>query len=446
MSPRANAHPTKRLFLQMLTRDLALEDAILDLVDNSIDSLLRTNKFLTFTDLVEHASKTTTISKLPIIKINYSDEEFKLVDNCGGIDYKNALHDVFRFGRTLSDKKSSLSVYGIGLKRAIFKMGRDISIESKTLRSGFRVDIDADAWASDPDDWTFPIKRIKKAKNIKKAGTIIVVRNLNKEVLSRFNDGSFDKRLKDQIESAYNFFLDSNVKLEINGNLVTRRSIPVGDSKKARTAVQRFKVGDVDVVLIAGLAERIKGEWNQKSAGWYVLCNGRTVAFADQTEMTGWKPPSLARFVPKYRGFIGIASFFADDPESLPWTTTKRGLNYDSPVYQRTLNRMVNMAKPVVGFLNNMYKNNEIEKEYYRTIADSVKTGDLNDILYREEPTFEYRPLKRDLEESNEIKVQFMAKRKVIEKVRKCLNKSQLSAAKIGEQALKHYVKIICSE
>lgn len=37
----ADARPTKELFLEMFVRDLSLEDCILDLVDNSIDSLIR---------------------------------------------------------------------------------------------------------------------------------------------------------------------------------------------------------------------------------------------------------------------------------------------------------------------------------------------------------------------------------------------------------------------
>ena len=40
----ADARPTKGLFLEMFVRDLSLEDCILDLVDNSIDSLTRSRK------------------------------------------------------------------------------------------------------------------------------------------------------------------------------------------------------------------------------------------------------------------------------------------------------------------------------------------------------------------------------------------------------------------
>jgi hypothetical protein len=40
----ARAYPTKEFFIEMFTRDISLEDCILDLIDNSIDSLIRARK------------------------------------------------------------------------------------------------------------------------------------------------------------------------------------------------------------------------------------------------------------------------------------------------------------------------------------------------------------------------------------------------------------------
>ena len=36
-----DASPTKEFFIKMLTRDIALEDAILDLLDNCLDGIVR---------------------------------------------------------------------------------------------------------------------------------------------------------------------------------------------------------------------------------------------------------------------------------------------------------------------------------------------------------------------------------------------------------------------
>ncbi len=40
----ANAYPRKNFFIQMFTKDIGLEDCILDLIDNSIDGLIRSRK------------------------------------------------------------------------------------------------------------------------------------------------------------------------------------------------------------------------------------------------------------------------------------------------------------------------------------------------------------------------------------------------------------------
>jgi hypothetical protein len=42
MSQIASFKPTKRFFVSMLTRDIALDDAILDLLDNCLDGVTRT--------------------------------------------------------------------------------------------------------------------------------------------------------------------------------------------------------------------------------------------------------------------------------------------------------------------------------------------------------------------------------------------------------------------
>ncbi len=38
MERKAKASPTKAFFVRMITRDIALEDCVLDLLDNSVDS------------------------------------------------------------------------------------------------------------------------------------------------------------------------------------------------------------------------------------------------------------------------------------------------------------------------------------------------------------------------------------------------------------------------
>jgi len=439
MSLAANAEPTKRLFLEILTRDIALEDAILDLLDNSIDSLVRQKKINVQANLLKNSKfKSNT---LPKIKITFDEHEFKMIDDCGGIKINDAINDVFRFGRVDLEKRSSLSVYGIGLKRAIFKIGRKIKIESKTKDDGFRVEINVNEWEKNKK-WEFPLEEINKAESPEKAGTTITITELNHEVISRMHDKKFDEVLSNQVETAYTFFLDKYVKIFINRINLNARKLPIGQSAVAQAALDKFEANTVSVQLITGLAERVEGEWNADRAGWYVLCNGRVVCFADKTELTGWGT-EYASFVPKYRGFIGVAFFSAMDPEKLPWNTTKKGLNKDSVIYQRTLKRMAIAAKPIINFLNKMYSSKDAEKIFEREIANGIKIANISDILKKSISPFELKITNQKTKRTT-VSVQYYAKVEDIEKVRKQLKNSRMGAGAIGEYTLKYFIEQEC--
>ena len=164
MKPTVKAYPHKRFFIEMFTRDIALEDCILDLVDNSVDAILRTRAVNIEEEvLASGMGKTLPKRERAQVRVDYGDSRFRISDNCGGITYDDAVNEVFCFGHSSDAPKGRLGVYGIGLKRAIFKIGNKIQVESNTPDSAFRVDIDVEDWAKKEDrlsDWTFPITKL----------------------------------------------------------------------------------------------------------------------------------------------------------------------------------------------------------------------------------------------------------------------------------------------
>ncbi|TRW98583.1 hypothetical protein EKO24_006980 [Candidatus Methylobacter oryzae] len=81
---RVKALPTKEFFMSMLTRDIATDRAILDLIDNSID-----------------ASQSNSKSDSRV-SITINGNEFGIRDNAGGLDLETAKEYAFRFGRSAS--------------------------------------------------------------------------------------------------------------------------------------------------------------------------------------------------------------------------------------------------------------------------------------------------------------------------------------------------------
>ena len=112
---KASANPTKAFFVSMITRDITLEDSILDLIDNSVDGAWRSEGSRPMgladdTDLSAYS-----------ISIAASTDQFSITDNCGGMTLDDAKAHAFSFGRQASEEYNeySIGVYGIGMKRAL---------------------------------------------------------------------------------------------------------------------------------------------------------------------------------------------------------------------------------------------------------------------------------------------------------------------------------------
>ena len=378
-----DASPAKRFFVEMLIRDIRLEDAVLDLVDNAIDSLIRLQKidldsFVTSTVIPDHGVL-GTCTKHEIV-INTNDGRLQVKDNCGGIKYEEAVNNVFRFGAPRRYEDKRLSVYGIGLKRAVFKIGRSISVESRTLESGFRVDIDVEEFVKSSEDWTFPIVKLEPATDPDECGTTITVHDILDESARRLNSPSFTSNLNASISQSYSLFLEKVVTVWMNDRKVYPSTIAISSSDEIQPSLRKVRSGLVSVTIAAGLQVLDKNnEWKGNTAGWYFICNGRVVVFADKTELSGWHSKELPSFQPKHRGFIGIVLFLSEDPESLPWTTTKRGINSESAVFQEIKELMIADARSVVRFLDKRYSKVPISSE--NTDDLQVRDKNLQDAL-----------------------------------------------------------------
>src|SRR5262245_19792638 len=128
--------PSKSFFIEMITRDLGITDCILDLIDNSIDHAVTTNHVNVMTLLLD--GQRPKLRRF-YVAIRMSSDGFSIEDNCGGIAIEDAKTRVFRFGDPqMRAKEAGLSVYGIGMKRAFFKLGEIIRVQSATDTERFR--------------------------------------------------------------------------------------------------------------------------------------------------------------------------------------------------------------------------------------------------------------------------------------------------------------------
>ena len=343
----AKAHPSKAFFIEMLTRDISLSDCILDLVDNSIHSLITRTKL----DVSEHLFAGTKAHKVDaLIDISFTPSKFSVKDDCGGISIEDAEEQVFLLGSPVKEKKQAgLGVYGIGMKRAFFKIGRQISIASFTTDEEFRIDINVDEWEK-TNDWYFPFTYAREKKS-ETSGTDIEVSRLNSTVSEQFVSKTFKTILVEKISRAYALFLKAGLKIRVNREDAKADIPELAESRDLRAVRQMTKKDGVDILIMAGLSPVT----DREPRGWYVFCNGRMVLDADKTERTGWGTDSHPRFHVKYNHFLGYVYFRSKDVQKLPWTTTKEGVDLESPIYQTALAEMRLLSRPVLNFLNDLY-------------------------------------------------------------------------------------------
>lgn len=437
----ASAQPEKRLFISLLTRDINLAGAALDLIDNSINSAIIESKIKLNepSDYIKLLDRRVA-KKLPKIDIAFTRAQFSITDTCGGIPLDLAEKEVFRFGRPDDDigpaHHDTLSVYGIGLKRAIFKLGDHIVMESNHPKGGFLMDLRVQRWQRIPQDkWSIPISKVD-AKIDVVYGTNIVVKDLYSDIAKRLSDGSFEAELIRIIAKTYTYFLERIVTVTVNGKPVEPVDISFGENMASDTFVADGVTGSV----LAGISKPAGKFHTAEIAGWYVFCNGRAVAFADKSNLTGWGT-FLPSFQPKHRPFIGLVFFTAEDPEDLPWTTTKSGINQESAVWQHALRKMGKVGKQITSYLDRRYPEEGVQ----------ITSAELSDAAGRSASALRSLPTGPRTFKAEEIKrkktsIQIKVDEEDIKKIKEYLGKRSMSNAEVGHYIFDYFLKNVVEE
>ncbi len=341
---KIDAAPTKDFFIFMLVRDIQLMPAVVDLADNCIDGALRIRLNREFRDLW--------------VRLEVDAKHFRISDNCGGISVELARNYAFHFGRPPNAPTITHSVgqFGVGMKRALFKIGRKFKIESTSARSHFVVEVDVDKWRS-TRDWEFRFSELEEGSKIAtdRQGTVITVNPLNAGVANDFALDAFQTELAETIGERHQENMARGISISLNQVPVNIRPSQLLSSSRLKPAYMKLKIqpqGRVPIIakIWAGI-----GPSEPRNAGWYIFCNGRMVLDHDQTLTTGWGEGGETK-IPKYHNqfamFRGYVFFDSDDGGLLPWNTTKTSVDLDSPVYRSARLHMITLMRPVIDFLN----------------------------------------------------------------------------------------------
>jgi hypothetical protein len=424
------AMPTKSFFITMLTKDIELTDAILDLVDNCLDGALRLRPERNFAGLW--------------IRIEANPESFKISDNCGGMSIELAQKYAFRFGRPdgMAPTVHSVGQFGVGMKRALFKIGSKFVVESKTQTSSFILEVDVNEWKR-KNEWTFNFANVEEELNLpeNKRGTTIRVASLNESTSEDFRLENFLNSLSLEIMRKHQLTLESGMIITLNGVPVAVNPLTLLASDELLPAKyeERITVKEdiINVKIYAGISDP-----KPELTGWYIYCNGRMILEADHTAATGWGEkgePSIPRYHNQFDRFRGFVFFDSDQAAALPWNTTKTGVDKDSPVFRYVKLTMSKLARQVISFLNDLDKENQLAETDDKPLHDTVSGARAMSVLQvRTSNTFTYPARTTTLSfVSKPGYIQYHESMEKIDKVKKILKVSSLK--EVGEGTFDYF-------
>lgn len=377
--PEVNAFPAKAFFVSMLTRDIELKDAILDLLDNCVDGAMRV---LAARRELEQGSYKDFWAKITLDPTSISIE-----DNCGGITIDTAKYSAFRLGRVgdLDGDIPTVGVYGIGMKRAIFKLGRDAVVESKTDSEAFTVVID-ELWMNNDEEWMIPM--LEGETSLEEAGTKIRVKQLEDGVARLFSDETgFLQELKKTISAYYGLIIEKGFQVLVNDEPIpaTQTGLLLGEEGFEATGgimpyVYHAEHQGVHVSVVIGFyrdlpdeeeeEESLHGRPTSEQAGITIVCNDRVVIYADKTRLTGWGEATVPGYHTQFVSIAGLVTFLSNDAALLPVTTTKRGLDANSELYL-TVKEFIREGIKYFTDFTNKWKRAPVER---RTVQRNART------------------------------------------------------------------------
>ena len=373
----------------MLVKDIELVPAILDLVDNSIDGAKRVRPPVVAEDTenggiagTHHVTNDSNdngdaASRFGglFVKITVDGERFEIEDNCGGMSLEAARSYAFKFGRpeNVDGPLGEVGQFGVGMKRALFKLGSAFEVTSMSPHDSFTLPVEVPEWVADPSsEWSFKLSDYEEDLHLplEQTGTTIIVRPLHDTIAEETGDEAFPDRLRAELRLRHSEAVRDGLTVEVNGDPVESFD---PELLQGATFQPIFVEKDIPahadqtlrMRLYAGLV-RLRGEERDADvadaedfrappeAGWYMYCNGRLLLAAERSRLTGWGDPAAA-YHPQYRQFRGYV-LLDGDSALMPWTTTKTSVDEDSRVFRAVQGEMFDALQKSQSVMNRLKK------------------------------------------------------------------------------------------
>lgn len=333
---------TTECIYRMMLKDIDIYSAIFDLIDNSINA----------------AEKNGEIKKC-IIDMQLSTEKFLIKDNCGGILRKD-IDKVLSIGNEEKDKEG----FGVGMKRAIIKIGKKAEIVSINNDRNFKVSFDLSIWR---DGYKWTIEKINNRKKYLK-GLIITIWNLNDELRKNNDVDNVCWKLKDAISRRYKEYIKMGVKIILNEEEIEYYKINFKDGNDAESPT--YSEDNVDIKIHIYNAKIINSKYYGKENGWNIYVNNRAICIAYKGTGVKW-----SEFIKEnskgysFLNFVGEVFIRVDNIKDSIINSEKNRINYDHPTFKKILKQMMSFVLKHKA----LFVKKETTVKYYKPIEEVNK-------------------------------------------------------------------------
>lgn len=327
----------------VLTSDITTLASIFDLVDNSIDAAR--NHMAKSLEKIEIDNYGMPISYDGYeISLDVKEGSFSIEDNCLGISERELSNDTLLIGKQ-SSHQFGLGKFGVGLKRALLKLGNSYRITSDDETSNIELNFSKDE-LKNLAELEADLGASEGARFVK-----IEISDLEQVVKREFSYSRWIDKLTNELSVRYGIFVAKglSVKLRLPGQTrfkSVQAICPQIDfnNEYLKPKIESLPDSGVDIYLETGLHTDFKlnakyGVNNNLSDefGWTVICNDRVIEFARREGSEfGWK----RNWHSEYNGFVGYIRFYCEDVEKLPWDSTKTKIQSDSMVFLNIVDKI----------------------------------------------------------------------------------------------------------
>jgi|GEM_PF-877180 len=332
-----------------LTQDITTLEALYDLVDNAIDAA---RNHILQNDFEKDDSGLPANYHGYKVHIRVDKNSVRILDNCFGID-EETLTNTALYTAANSNHAYGIGYYGLGLKRALLKMGSKFSLAVDNGQSIFKCHFGSDNIGGNKDRKIYANEYISRGR----LKSLFSVSNLKDEIKNDLHNPSWFGNAVRGFSLRYSIYISKGFEIIIHnittGSLERIKGIVPTLRYDALLLPQRelINIDGVEVTMESGIhreytfpkESNYSRSTNNKLTeqfGIYFVCNDRIIVAASTAKEHGWS----AKWHSEYNGFVCWVRFISKEPNKLPWNTSKTALRVDSSLFITVRDRLKPIA------------------------------------------------------------------------------------------------------